>query len=156
MKKLSYLLIICTILTGCVQTSAVPLGKNMAEINVSADKIYKRADAYKFAFIEAAKTTIEYGYERFEVMDNQGWNEGGISGGSWGNSSASFNAHANNNYGSAYGYGNSSGGSSWGTTRSPEAKMVIKMLRKGDKGFNDAVDAQTVIDKHASKPAFSE
>lgn len=154
MRKLSLLLVL--LLMGCVETSAIPMGNNIAEINTSAAPGYTRAQAHDYSLLKAAQTTLEYGYQRFMVLDNKGWNESNASGGSYnrGESGAVFGANQDIALGGAY--SQNYGGSYYSTYKNSETSMRIKMLRKGDKGFKDSVDAQTIVDKIGDKLLFKE
>lgn len=132
MKKLTYILLALA-LAGCATQSAIPMGNNLMQIDVSAAPVYGRAGAQKLAFEQAAKATIEAGYDKFVVVGGDNWSEKTASGGSYG----SFNV---NPYG-----GSGSGGSFFGSHRHPEVKMVIRMYHYKDKGAADAVDARKVL-----------
>lgn len=135
MKKLATILLF--LLSGCVTESAIPLGNDMAQIDVSAAPIYGRAGAVRIAMENAARATLDLGYDKFIVLGNEGWNEAGASGGSYG----AFNANGNMNGVSASG----SEGGFFATHRNPEAKMVIKMFHNGDKGSSKAIDARSLV-----------
>jgi hypothetical protein len=125
-------------LTGCVSTSSMPLGNDMAEINVSAAKVYTRADAMQMAYAEAAKTTVKMGYDKFLVVGSDGWNEQTASGGSYGQANINGNPYAFQ--------GSAQNGSFFGTDRSPESKMIIKMFHNSDKEAKKAIDARAIIE----------
>lgn len=133
MKRL--LLVSVVLLSACASQNAMPLGNDMMQIDVSAAPVYGRTGAQRMAFQKAAQATIEAGYERFVVVGNEGWNESTIGGGSY--ASVSANPYAASGY----------GGSSWGSMRHPESTMVIKMFKKGDKGFDKAIDASQYLTK---------
>ena len=111
----------------------MPLGNDLMQIDVSAAPVYGRAGAQRMAFEEAAKATLDAGYDKFVVVNNAGWNEATVSG----FSSGSFNATQN------YASGGYSGG--FGTLRHPESSMVIHMFHNGEKGAEKAVDARSVL-----------
>lgn len=125
------------LLASCSVQSAMPLGNDMMQIDVSADPIYGRAGVQQMAIQKAAQATLDAGYDKFIVMNNNGWNENSAHGATYGQ----FNANATPNYGVANGY---SGGSFW-TARHPESTMVIKMFHNKDKGADKAVDARTIL-----------
>jgi len=124
-------------LSGCATQSAMPLGNDMMQIDVSAAPIYGRAGAMQMAYQTAAKATIKAGYDKFIVVGDNGWNETTAGGASFG----SFGANATPAYGSASG----SYSSGWGTHRHPESSMIIHMFHKGDKGSAKAIDAQQIL-----------
>ena len=127
------------VLSGCMAQSAIPLGNDMMEINVSAAPVYGRAGAMKAAFAEAARATLAAGYDKFVVANNDGWNEAGFAAGSYG--AANVNAYS----------GQANRGSFAGSTRHPEAKMLIKMFHAGDKGSEKAIDAREAIKQNDVK-----
>lgn len=128
---------VAVLLTSCAVQSAMPLGNDMMQIDVSAAPMYGRAGVQQMALQKAAQATLDAGYDKFIVMNNSGWNENSAQGASYG----SFNANATPNYGVASGY---SGGSFF-TARHPESTMVIKMFHNKDKGADKAVDARAII-----------
>lgn len=123
-----------TLLTACVHESAMPLGNNMVQIDVSAAPVYGRAGAQRIAMENAAKATLKMGYDKFIIVNNSGWNESTVTAGS--SSSAG---------GSAYGFSGSSN-SFASTNRHPEAKILVHMFHNGDKGSKDAVDAKQFLE----------
>lgn len=133
MKRLITIILITTSLAACVRQTAIPLGNDLAEIDVSTSAVYRRAGAQEFALKKAAQTTLDYGYDRFMVVRSDGWNEVTVGGASYGNLN-----------GNATGFSGQSG-SFADSTRSPEVKMVIRMLHNGDKGAERAVDARAVL-----------
>ena len=139
MKAFSLFLIFVTsiALSGCATQSAMPLGNDMMQIDVSAAPIYGRAGAMQMAYKTAAKATVQAGHDKFIVVDNKGWNEDTASGSSFG----SFGAKVNSTGGSA----NGGGGSFWGEDRHPETSMIIHMFHNGDKGSEKAIDARQIL-----------
>mgnify|MGYP006951272206 CR=1 FL=1 len=133
MKRYIPILILAASLTACVKQAAIPLGNDLAEIDVSTSAVYRRAGAQEFALKKAAQTTLDYGYDRFMVVQNNGWTELNAGGTSYG----ALN-------GNAVGF-SGQGGSVSGTSRSPEIKMIIRMLHNSDRGAEKAVDAHTVL-----------
>lgn len=113
-------------LMGCASQSAMPLGNDMMQIDVSAAPVYGRAGAQKMAFEKAARATLDSGYDKFIIVDNAGWNEDQSSGNFGGNQ---------------YGFGGS-----FNKLRAPEVKMIIKMFHTGDKGSEKAIDAHKVLE----------
>ncbi len=134
MKRVYVALVFAFIISGCVHESAIPLGNDMMEIDVSAAPVYGRAGAQRIAFENAAKATLKMGYDKFIIINNAGWNESTFNAGSYGQ--ASMNGFS----------GQASGGSYAETMRHPESKLVIRMFHKGDKGSAKAVDARSIIE----------
>jgi hypothetical protein len=124
-------------MTGCAAATAMPLGNDMMEVDVSAAPVYGLAGAQRMAIQKAAEATLQYGYDKFIVVNNGGRNELTVSGGSYG----SYNASANQMVGNASGQE----ASGWGVTRHPEAKLLIHMYHNGEEGAEKAVDAKTVL-----------
>lgn len=132
-----YLLLFTTLISfsACATQTAMPLGNNLMQIDVSAAPVYGRAGAQRLALEKAAEATLEAGYDKFIVVSNNGWNESTASG----NSTASFQANQYN----ASGFSQNN----WGTFRNPESTMVIRMYHNKDKGAAQAIDAH----KYAKK-----
>ncbi len=105
------------------------------QIDISAAPIYGRSGAQRIAFDNAAKATVDAGYDKFIVTNNNGWNETTASGGSYG----SFNA---NQYNASGSYGNA-----FNMFRNPESTMVIRMYHYKDKGADKAIDAHKILEK---------
>src|SRR5277367_3333503 len=91
MKTVACIFVSVLYLTSCAHQSAMPLGNDLMQIDVSAAPVYGRAGAQRMAFEEAAKATLDAGYDKFVVVNNAGWNEATVSG----FSSGSFNATQN-------------------------------------------------------------
>jgi len=130
-----FLLFAATLLAlgGCYQQAAIPLGNDMMEIDVSAAPVYGRAGAMDMALTRAANATLKAGYEKFIVLNDNGWTESTLYAGSYGQATVNPST------------GQASQGSFAGTARHPEVKMVIRMFHDGDKGAAKAVDAQSVL-----------
>jgi hypothetical protein len=141
MRKI--LLIMAVLATSaCITKSTVPLGNGLVEINVSAPPIYGRANTKRYAFEEAAKATVEMGYDKFVIISNEGWNESTASGASHGSFGAQGNANSFSASGSSSGF--------FSTHRNPEATMIIKLFKYGEEGSEEAIDAHDVV--KPSKP----
>lgn len=128
MKK--YVLSLAFLLSGCVHQSVIPLGNNMAQIDVSAPPIYKRAGASHIAFETAAKATLDFGYDKFIVVGNGAWNE----------QTAVSTGYVNQN---SSGINGSTAG---GIFRHPESTMIIRMFHNGEAGSEAAIDARGVAE----------
>lgn len=118
---------------SCTHETTIPLGNDLLEVDTSVAAVYGRAGAQRIAMKKAAKATIDMGYDKFIVVNNNGWNETTAQGFSQGT------ANVNNNGGSAQQT------SSFGETRHPEAKIIVKMFHNGDKGSDKAVDARQFL-----------
>ncbi len=145
MKYIGFILFLA--LSGCVHESAIPLSNDTAEIDVSTAPVYGRAGAVRIAMENAAKFTLQMGYDKFMVVDNGDWNEQTAAGGSFGSGSAYGNA---NNFGAS-----SSQSSGFAIFRHPESKMIIKMFHKGDKNSSKAVDAQAYLNMQGGNQTVS-
>lgn len=131
MKKL--ILLLPVLLAACYRQSAIPLGNDMMEIDISAAPVYGRSGAMDMAINKAASATIEAGYDKFIIINNNGWSEMIASGTSYGSFSG--------NQGSASG----AYGSGFSVMQKPEVKMIIHMYHNSDKGAEKAVDAHSII-----------
>lgn len=135
MRMIHYCLLITLLISGCATQSAMPLGNDMLQIDVSAAPVYGRAGAQDMAFKKAAEATIANGYDKFIVVESQGWTEQVGSGHAYGE----FSGDAN--------FASGSYSSNWGMYRKPEVHMIIKMFRYKDKGSSKAIDAHKIIAK---------
>jgi hypothetical protein len=143
MKKVTVLLLMSFLLSGCVTTSHenyIPLGNNLLEVNISPMASTTRAEAKRMALEVAAMGTIEQGYDKFIVVEKNAYREENFIGGLVSQNSGSMNA---NSYSAS---GSFSGGTvaSFGTTRRTEVTMVVKMFRYKDKGAEKAIDARSI------------
>jgi hypothetical protein len=120
-------IVFALVLSACAQQSAMPLGNDMLQIDISAAPVYGRAGAQELAFKKAAQATVDNGYDKFIVVGNDGWTEGVSSGG--------------------FGFNRWGGGGNFNTFRKPEVKMVIKMFKYGQAGAAKAIDARKVLAK---------
>lgn len=135
------LFVTCLLLCGCAHESAMPLGNDLMQIDVSAAPIYGRAGAQRIAFEKAATATLDAGYDKFIVLNSGGWNEQTAQGGSYSQYNANVMANQYNGFGSAQG----NGGSYYGTMRHPESSMVIRMFHYHEKGSDKAIDARAIV-----------
>ena len=130
-------LMICPVfvlLAGCVHESAIPLGDDKMEIDVSAAPVYGRAGAQRIALENAAKATLKMGYDKFIILNSDGWNESTFHSASYGQANVNVAG------------GQAAGGSYADTMRHPESKLIIKMFHRGDKGSAKAVDAHQILE----------
>ena len=127
------------IVSGCVHESAIPLGNDMAEINVSAAPVYGRAGAQRIALTNAAKATLAMGYDKFIIVNSDGWNESTFHSGTYGRASVNVAG------------GQASGGGYAGSMRNPESKLIIHMFHNDDKGSTKAVDAKNILELNSDQ-----
>ena len=132
--KLLISAVAAALLAGCAHESVIPMGNDMAEINVSGPGVMKRADTQRIAMLDAAKATIKMGYDKFIILNSNAWSESVAYAGSSGNFQA-------NPY-----YASGSSESYAGTMNLPESKLIIKMFHNGEKGSVKAVDAKQIIE----------
>ena len=104
---------------GCVETSVQPLSQSSFKISTEAEDMCGAKGTREIAFREAAIEVIKRGADRFIVVGDQSRSE--ITGGMF----------------TTYG-----GFDTYGTNTQD---MVIKMLNKGDPGFNDALSARQTL-----------
>lgn len=126
-----------TVLSACVHESAMSLGNDLIQINVSAAPVYGRAGAERIAYENAAKATLAAGYDKFIVVSNEGWTDQTYHSGSFSQVSASGTPALVTAQGTS--------SSSAFTLRHPEAKMVIRVFHANDSGADKAIDARTVL-----------
>ena len=104
---------------GCVETSVQPLSQSSFKISTEAEDMCGAKGTREIAFREAAIEVIKRVADRFIVVGDQSRSE--ITGGMF----------------TTYG-----GFDTYGTNTQD---MVIKMLNKGDPGFNDALSARQTL-----------
>jgi hypothetical protein len=120
-----------------VHESAIPLGNDLIQIDVSAAPVYGRAGAQRIAYENAAKATLKAGYDKFIIVSNEGWTEQTYQSGSFSQVTASGTPAVAQAQGTS---------SSWaGTLRHPEAKMTIRVFHANDPGAEKAIDARAVL-----------
>jgi hypothetical protein len=134
------LLIALLFLAACGATETVtPLGNNKFRIDVSAPASYSRAEAQQIANKQAAQATLEHGYDRFVILSSKLWTEREVY-------SDTYRTYPHKRYNRRDPFYDD-----FDVTRSvsvvnyPEAKMIVRMLKDGDKGASEAVDARAYL-----------
>lgn len=132
------------IVAGCAETTVTPISRNQIMISTSAAPACGTSGAMKVASKMAAVETLRRGYERFILAGA----------GSQNNVTAvsmpPTYAYTNSTY-NAYGnsiYGNSSttfGGGGLMMVGTNDAGLHVVMFKRGERGFNDAVDAKSQL-----------
>ena len=135
------LLITLLFLAACGATETVtPLGNNKFRIDVSAPASYSRAEAQQIANKQAAQATLENGYDRFIILSSKLWTQREVY-------SDTYRTYPHKRYNRRDPFYDD-----FDVTRSvsvvnyPEAKMIVRMLKNGDKGANEAVDARAYLE----------
>lgn len=136
-------LLVFIILAGCAKTETIRTSNNTMLIQTSAAPTCGVQGAMKVAEKMAAIETIRAGYDRYIIMDGDAQNN-----------VTSYQAPGSYHHtGNAYAYGNYAHYS--GTTSyqpgpivyngSNDASFHIKMLKKGQKGYSNAISAKDVL-----------
>ena len=125
-----FLLAACALLSGCASTSVMQTSANTAEITVDAAPVCGTTGAQKVAYEDAAIETLRAGFDRFII---------GADAGASNLSGAVTGADVT---GSPY---QSSGISSTTFLFHHHERLFIHMFRPGDAGYDDAVDARSVL-----------
>ena len=130
-------------LCACASSSVTQLSRNTAVVSTSAAPVCRTTGAASVAN-QMAVATIKAGYSRFVVGGFGTQNNTRIisTGPSYATTTGTFNRFGNTVYGSA---NTTFGGSNTIVAGSNEAEMQILMLKPGDPGYADGIDARTVL-----------
>lgn len=131
-------------LSSCASSSITQLAKNRAVVSTSAAPICRTTGAASVANQMAAITTIKQGYERFVVVGFGTENNTQLvrTGPTYADTSGSFNRFGNTVYGSSR---TTYGGQTTFVSGSNDAQMEVVMLKAGDPGYEEGLDAKTVL-----------
>lgn len=131
-------------LSSCASSSITQLAKNRAVVSTSAAPICRATGAASVANQMAAITTIKQGYERFIVVGFGTENNTRVvtTGPTYADTSGSFNRLGSTVYGSSR---TTYGGQTTFVSGSNDAQMEVVMLKAGDPGYDEGLDARTVL-----------
>lgn len=144
-RKTRYLSIAAAfILAGCASTSVTPMSANQVMITTSAAPACGISGAQKVAAQMAAVETLRRDFERFTIAGMASQNNVRVT------SMAPTSAYTTGNFNT---FGNMTTGTARTTymgggpliTGTNDANLVVVMYRKGDAGFNNAVDAKSTL-----------
>lgn len=144
MGKLLGFVATVSLVAGCAATAVTPVSRNQVIISTSAAPACGVAGAQKVAAKMAAVETLRRGFERFIVGGAQSQNNVRVV------NTAPTGAFTT---GSVNTFGNTSTGA-FNTTftgggpvfyGSNDASLLITMFNRGERGFNDAVDARSTL-----------
>jgi hypothetical protein len=140
MNRICFPLIFTAALSGCIETSAVRMGGNMARIDVSTVPLYAGDSPANVALKLAAKETLAAGFTHFIVVDTASQFRADVIGVIPGQSALG------GNYGPYYGqfYGQARGPQPIVQARNERA-MVIQMLKASDPRAAGAYNAAALL-----------
>lgn len=143
-KNLHLGVVAAIILAGCATTSVTPMAANQVMITTSAAPSCGIAGAQKVATQMAAVETLRRGFERFTIAGMGAQNNVRVT--SMAPTAAyttgNFNTFGNMTTGTATTMYTGGGPLITGTN---DANLAVIMYRKGDAGFNNAVDAKSTL-----------
>lgn len=142
-KKFS-LLLGALALSGCVETSVVPVAQNQIIINTSAAPICGGTGAQNVAVKMAAVEALRRGYDRFIVLGAASENNTGVfqTGPTYATTTTTLNTYGN------YGYGQSNttfGGNNTIIYGTHDSSLGVLLLKRGDPDYARGVDAKEVL-----------
>ena len=129
---------------GCASTSVTPIAQNQFLLSTSAAPACGRSGAAKVAAKMAAVETLRRGYPRFVILG--GSSESNVQAVSTGPTYA-YTTGTVTGYGNTA-YGNSTtqfGGNQTIFVGSNDADLRVLMLKKGDRGFDQGLDAKSEL-----------
>ncbi|MDP2047595.1 MAG: hypothetical protein Q8K33_01695 [Cypionkella sp.] len=132
------------LLAGCTSTSVVPLAQNKVIINTSAAPVCGGTGAQGVAVKMAAVETLRRGYSRFYIVAADSANNVDVyqTGPTYATTNSTYQGYGN----TVYGQSNTTfGGRNTIITGSHDASLGVVMLRAGDAGYQNAVDAKAAL-----------
>lgn len=135
---------VCTALAGCVSSSVTPISQNQFMLNTSAAPICGNTGAAEVASRMAAVETLRQGYDRYVIQGAQSQNNVRVINRppTAAYTTGTFTGYGNTVYGTAQ--TNYYGGGPM-VTGTRDNQLVVLMLRPGDAGYNNALDARSVL-----------
>jgi hypothetical protein len=136
--------VVCGVLAGCVSTSVTPISQNQFILNASAAPVCGNTGAAEVASRMAAVETLRRGYDRYVIQGAQSQSNVGIINrpptGAF--TTGNFSGYGNTVYGSSQTVFTGGGPMVVGTH---DTGLAVLMLRPGEQGYNNALDARTVL-----------
>jgi len=133
-----------TLLVACTSTSVVPLAQNKIIINTSAAPVCGGAGAQDVAVKMAAVETLRRGYSRFYIVAADSTNNVDVyqTGPTYATTQSTYQGYGN----TIYGHSNTTfGGRNTIVTGSHDASLGVVMMKSGDAGYQNAVDAKATL-----------
>lgn len=142
--KSSFCLAVALAAAGCASTSVTPMAANQVMITTSAAPACGASGAQKVAAQMAAVETLRRGFERFTIAGMSAQNNVRMvnRAPTAAYTSGTLNTFGNTTTGRATTTFSGGGPLIMGTN---DANLIVVMYRKGDDGFNNAVDAKGTL-----------
>lgn len=136
--------VLCIGLAGCAATSVTPVSKNQFILSTSAAPACGRTGAAQVALKMAAVETLKRGYERFVILGASSANNVNVmqTGPTFARTTGTINRFGNTAYGNAT---TTFGGSQTIFTGSNDADLNVLMVKSGERGYNQALDAKSEL-----------
>ena len=132
------------IVAGCAETTVTPISRNQIMISTSAEAECGTSGAMKVATKMAAIETLRRGYERYIIAgaDAQS-NVSAVSlAPTYATTSSTYDVYGDSIYGNSY---TDFGGGGLMMVGTNDAGLHVVMFKRGERGFNDAVDAKAQL-----------
>lgn len=131
-------------LGACVATSSTQVSRNQFIISTSAAPACGGAGAQKVAAKMAAVEVLRNGFERYRIVGVEAANNVGAfrTGPTYANTYGNYNAYGNTVYGQSQTY---YGGQQTVFYGSHDAALAVVGYNRGERGYNDAVDAKKTL-----------
>jgi hypothetical protein len=144
MDKTFAFLLAAAILSGCVETSVIPVAQNQIIINTSAAPICGGTGSQNVAVKMAAVEALRRGYDRFIILGVASENNTGVfqTGPTYATTTTTLNTYGN------YGYGQSNtqfGGGSTIVYGTHDSSLGVLLLKRGDRDYDRGVDAKQTL-----------
>lgn len=132
------------LVAGCAETSVTPISRNEVIISTSAAPACGRTGAARVASQMAAVETLRRGFERYVVLGAQSQNNvrAITTGPTSATTTGTFNTFGNTTTGNST---TTFGGSQTIFTGSNDADLRVLMLNRGERGFQQGIDARQTL-----------
>lgn len=132
------------VVVGCAETTVTPISRNQIMISTSAEAECGTSGAMKVATKMAAIETLRRGYERYIIAgaDTQSNVSAVNMPPTYATTNSTYNVYGNSVYGNSY---TNFGGGGLMMVGTNDAGLHVVMFKRGERGFNDAVDAKSQL-----------
>jgi hypothetical protein len=150
MNRLFTLSIATIFISACAHTNVTPLSQNQFILSTSAAPACGKTGAGKVAVKMAAVETLRRGYPRFMVLGVNNKNNVSVvqTQPTYSNTNGTYTVQGNQIIGNTT---TTYGGGGPLITGSHDADLHVVMLKKGDKGFSNAIDSKVLLGENWQK-----